>query len=47
MTKRYTIKRSDTVQFKINYEKELDSQQYEVVTAPNGPSLVIAGGGCG
>jgi DNA helicase-2/ATP-dependent DNA helicase PcrA len=47
MTKRYTIKRSETVQFKINYEKELDQQQYEVVTAPNGPHLVIAGAGSG
>ena len=47
MSKRYTIKRADTVQFKINYEKELDAQQYEVVTAPNGPTLVIAGAGSG
>jgi DNA helicase II / ATP-dependent DNA helicase PcrA len=47
MTKRYTIKRAETVQFKINYEKELDEQQYEVVTAPNGPHLVIAGAGSG
>lgn len=47
MTKRYTIKRNDSVQFKINYEKELDAQQYEVVTAPNGPTLVIAGAGSG
>lgn len=47
MTKRYTIKRSETVQFKINYEKELDSQQLEVVTAANGPTLVIAGAGSG
>lgn len=47
MTKRYTIRRSESVQFKINYEKELDEQQYQVVTAPNGPSLVIAGAGSG
>lgn len=47
MTKRYTIKRADSVQFKINYEKELDAQQYEVVTAANGPCLVIAGAGSG
>lgn len=47
MTKRYTIKRNDAVQFRINYEKELDAQQYEVVTAPNGPTLVIAGAGSG
>ena len=47
MSKRYTIKRAETVQFKINYEKELDSQQYEVVTAPFGPTLVIAGAGSG
>lgn len=47
MTKRYTIRRTESVQFKINYEKELDAQQYEVVTAPNGPNLVIAGAGSG
>jgi DNA helicase II / ATP-dependent DNA helicase PcrA len=47
MAKRYTIKRTDTVQFKINYEKELDKQQYEVVCSESGPSLVIAGAGSG
>ncbi|HEY9792896.1 MAG TPA: ATP-dependent helicase [Candidatus Obscuribacterales bacterium] len=47
MTKRYTIKRAEGVQFRINYEKELDAQQYEVVTAENGPTLVIAGAGSG
>jgi len=47
MTKRYTIKRTETVQFRIDYEKELDAQQLEVVTAPNGPNLVIAGAGSG
>jgi DNA helicase-2/ATP-dependent DNA helicase PcrA len=47
MTKRYTIKRAETVQFKINYERELDKQQYDVVCAENGPALVIAGAGSG
>lgn len=31
----------------INYEKELNSQQLAAVTAPPGPSLVIAGAGSG
>jgi DNA helicase-2/ATP-dependent DNA helicase PcrA len=47
VTKRYTIKRAEGVQFRINYEKELDPQQFEVVSAANGPTLVIAGAGSG
>jgi len=33
--------------FSINYEKELTAEQLKVVTAPNGPMLVIAGAGSG
>jgi DNA helicase-2/ATP-dependent DNA helicase PcrA len=33
--------------FKIDYRKELNDQQYEVVTSPPGPALVIAGAGSG
>jgi DNA helicase-2/ATP-dependent DNA helicase PcrA len=47
VTKRYTIKRAENVQFRIDYRKELDDQQYEVVTAGDGPLLVVAGAGSG
>src|SRR6266702_2859314 len=35
------------VQLQIDYAKELNEQQYAAVTAPPGPSLVIAGAGSG
>src|SRR5437773_12112485 len=35
------------VQLQIDYTKELNEQQYAAVTAPPGPSLVIAGAGSG
>src|ERR1043166_6236930 len=35
------------VQLQIDYAKELNEQQYAEVTAPPGPSLVIAGAGSG
>jgi DNA helicase-2/ATP-dependent DNA helicase PcrA len=35
------------VQLQIDYPKELNEQQYAAVTAPPGPSLVIAGAGSG
>src|SRR5882724_7956148 len=35
------------VQLQIDYAKELNGQQYAAVTAPPGPSLVIAGAGSG
>src|SRR5437868_5698885 len=34
-------------QLQINYERELNPQQHAAVTAPPGPSLVIAGAGSG
>jgi DNA helicase II / ATP-dependent DNA helicase PcrA len=34
-------------EFKIDYRKELNDQQYEIVAAPPGPALVIAGAGSG
>src|SRR5678815_4468026 len=34
-------------QLQIDYAKELNEQQYSAVTAPPGPSLVIAGAGSG
>lgn len=38
---------SAPVNFKIDYRNELNAQQYEAVTAPPGPSLIIAGAGAG
>lgn len=35
------------VQLQIDYARELNPQQYEAVTAPPGPALVIAGAGSG
>src|SRR5438093_10521957 len=35
------------IQLQIDYAKELNEQQYAAVTAPPGPSLVIAGAGSG
>lgn len=35
------------VDFRIDYEKELNPQQWEAVTCPPGPALVIAGAGSG
>ena len=35
------------VNLQIDYARELNEQQYAAVTAPPGPSLVIAGAGSG
>src|SRR5256714_3494972 len=35
------------VDFQIDYARELNEQQYAAVTAPPGPSLVLAGAGAG
>jgi DNA helicase-2/ATP-dependent DNA helicase PcrA len=44
--KRYYLHREST-SFKINYEKELNPEQYAVVMHPGGPMLVLAGAGTG
>lgn len=41
------IIKSQTSNYKIDYEKELNPQQLQVVLAPGGPLLVIAGAGSG
>jgi DNA helicase-2/ATP-dependent DNA helicase PcrA len=46
--KEYVLKPSGAAaNFRIDYRKELNEQQYEVVAAPPGPALVIAGAGSG
>src|SRR5512140_3048822 len=35
------------IELQIDYARELNEQQYAAVTAPPGPSLVIAGAGAG
>lgn len=47
MSKRYVIKRDIPRRFLVNYKADLNSEQYEVVTAGAGPILVIAGAGAG
>ena len=39
--------RRSEVDFRIDYEKELNPQQWKAVTCPPGPALVIAGAGSG
>ena len=46
MARVYTLQRH-APEIKINYEAELNRQQFEAVTAPPGPALVIAGAGSG
>src|SRR2546425_12134202 len=46
MARVYTLQRH-APEIKINYEAELNPQQFEAVTAPPGPALVIAGAGSG
>ena len=45
--KRYTIKSDYSRQFLVNYQAELNEEQYAVVAAGAGPLLVIAGAGSG
>lgn len=48
MAKQYKLKSSSNqAAFQIQYREELNDQQYAAATAPNGPSLVIAGAGAG
>jgi DNA helicase-2/ATP-dependent DNA helicase PcrA len=52
MARTYTLKRSAHAAaaapaIRIDYKSELNPQQYEAVTAPPGPALVIAGAGSG
>src|SRR5215216_956683 len=47
MSKRYVIKRDVPRRFLVNYKADLNTEQYDVVTAGGGPILVIAGAGSG
>jgi DNA helicase-2/ATP-dependent DNA helicase PcrA len=47
MPRQYTLQRSQVLSGKIDYAAELNEQQCAAVTAPPGPSLVIAGAGSG
>src|ERR1044072_6422689 len=47
MSKRYVIKRDVPRRFLVNYKADLNTEQYDVVTAGSGPMLVIAGAGSG
>jgi len=47
MTKRYTIKPDTAPRFLVPYREALNEQQFAVVSAGNGPKLVVAGAGSG
>src|SRR5213594_3950361 len=47
MPRQYTLQRGPGTGIKIDYAAELNPQQFEAVTAPPGPALVIAGAGSG
>ena len=47
MPREYTIRPSQPAAPRIDYASELNPQQYQAVTAPPGPSLILAGAGSG
>ncbi len=47
MPRKYTIKTDVLQHYTIDYRKELNDEQYQVVMAAGGPLLVIAGAGTG
>jgi DNA helicase-2/ATP-dependent DNA helicase PcrA len=47
MPRRYLIRRGDQGRFRVDYDRDLDPEQQAVVTAPEGPALVVAGAGSG
>jgi DNA helicase-2/ATP-dependent DNA helicase PcrA len=47
MPRQYVIRRGPAPGYRVNYERDLDPQQFAVVTAPECPALVLAGAGSG
>ena len=47
MPRQYVIKRGPAPGYRVDYEADLDPQQFAVVAAPEGPALVLAGAGSG
>src|SRR5262249_23735856 len=47
MSRKYTIKTDIARRYAVDYQRELNEEQYRVVVAENGPLLVIAGAGSG